>query len=116
MRVTDLPPSRAKPFRTSFLDAASKLGLVGAFDGPEDLARRHAAGRDLAIGPRPMSPRYQSMSPCQGLPGFLQTGYRCRLGRSPKLCANSGATSLLPIQGNAVSWIRHPGSQIWLSE
>ncbi len=39
MRVTDLPPPRAKPFRTSFLDAASKLGLVGAF---EDLARSHS--------------------------------------------------------------------------
>jgi hypothetical protein len=42
MRVTDLPPARTKPFRTSFLDAASKLGLVGAFEGPEDLARNHS--------------------------------------------------------------------------
>ena len=57
MRIMDLPDAPAKPFKTSFLDAAEKLGLVGAFEGKADLARDHSrhlkANSGQSAVPRP---------------------------------------------------------------
>jgi len=37
--VTKRGRAERAPFRTSFLDEARKLGLVGCIDGPPDLSR-----------------------------------------------------------------------------